>query len=256
MSVMWSMGKFSQCEIIMRGAIYVENSKNSKLMGSKPVDSTYSSILHTCPDTCELKDAGCYAQMSYVGMVNYRNERRARGADPLSVARAEAQAIDAAYNGKQVPEGRMMRIHVAGDSRTVKGTRVINLAVKRWKARGGAKDGVWSYTHAWKHVPRKEWSNVSVLASVDNVEEVAQARKMGYSPAIVVSKHTSDKAYQLAGCDTVFIPCPNQTRDVGCSDCKLCCKADWLFKENKGIAFAAHGARKNAIKKRHLPVIA
>src|SRR5580704_7162132 len=139
----------------MRGAIYVEGSKNSKLAGSNPVDSTYCSIKHTCPETCSLKNTGCYAQNSFVGMVNWRMQQRAKGSSPLQVARREAQAIDQSYNGKKVPNGRPMRLHVSGDSRTVKGTRLINAAVGRWKQRGGGD--CWSYTHAWQRVPRKEW---------------------------------------------------------------------------------------------------
>lgn len=236
----------------MKGAIYVSDSGNTKIMGSRKVDATYTSILHSCPDTCDLKDKGCYAKLSYVGMVNYRNERRARGASPLEIARYEAKAIDDSYNGKKVPEGRFLRLHVAGDCRVRKGADLINNAIKRWLNRGGER--VWSYTHAWMNVPKSRWSNVSMLASVDNVSQVAEARNNGYAPAIVVPEFTSDKAFKLDGCDTKWIPCPAQTRKVGCSDCKLCMRSDWLYQSNTGIAFEAHGAKRNSLK-RHLTVI-
>lgn len=236
----------------MKGAIYVSDSGNTKIMGSKKVDATYASIKSTCPDSCELKDKGCYAQTSFVGMINQRMNRRARGGSPLDVARAEAKAIDDSYKGGAVPAGRAMRIHVAGDSRTILGTRVINKAVGRWKQRGGGD--CWSYTHAWEHVPREEWSHVSVLASIDSISDVSAAREQGYAPAMVVAEHPSEKAYQLPGSDIKWIPCPNQTRGVGCTDCKLCFNADRLFDGNFGIAFAAHGVRKNDIK-RHLTVV-
>lgn len=232
----------------MRGAIYVVDSGNTKIMGSRKVDATYASIKHTCPDSCALKDKGCYAQTSFVGMINLRNQRRARGGSPLELARAEAKAIDESYNGGPVVAGRDMRLHVAGDSRTLAGSRILNKAVGRWKRRGGGD--CWSYTHAWKHVPRSEWFNVSMLASVDSIEEVEAARLQGYAPALVVEEHPSDKAYKLPNCDTTFIPCPNQTRGVGCSDCRLCFRADWLQESNHGIAFAAHGVKKNEIKRR------
>lgn len=236
----------------MKGAIYVEDSKNTKLLGSKKVDSTYTAIKQSCPSTCALKDEGCYAQTSFVGMVNYRNESRAKGQSPLKVARAEAKAIDQSYKGGTVPQGRDLRIHVAGDSRTIKGTRSIVAAVSRWKKRGGGD--VWSYTHAWRHVPRKEWKGVSVLASIDKVEEAIQARKQGYAPALVVPTHPSEKAYTLPGSDIKWIPCPNQTREVGCTDCRLCFNADRLLTGNFGITFAVHGVRKESLKK-HLTVI-
>jgi len=235
-----------------KGAIYVSDSGNTKIMGSKKVDATYAAIKYTCPDSCELKDKGCYAQTSFVGMINQRMNRRARGGSPLDLAKAEAKAIDDAYKGGAVPAGRALRIHVAGDSRTIMGTRVLNKAVGRWRQRGGGD--CWSYTHAWRHVAREEWSNVSVLASVDNVADVPLAREQGYAPAMVVAEHPSEKAYQLPGSDVKWIPCPNQTRGVGCTDCRLCFNADRLLAGNFGIAFAAHGVKKNEIK-RHLTVV-
>lgn len=232
----------------MKGAIYVSDSGNTKIMGSQKVDATYASIKHTCPDTCSLKGEGCYAQTSFVGMINQRMQRRARQGSPLDVARAEAHAIDESYNGGSVPEGRALRLHVSGDSRTIKGTRLINNAIGRWKQRGGG--ATWSYTHAWRHVPRSEWSNVSILASVADVSEVQAAKAQGYAPAIVVGEHISDKAYTLPGSDVKWIPCPNQTRGVGCTDCRLCFDADRLHQNNFGIAFAAHGVYKGVIKRR------
>jgi len=235
-----------------RGAIYVSESGNAKLMGSKKVDATYASIKATCPSSCPLRDEGCYAQTSYVGMINWRLDRRARGGSPLQVAKAEAAAIDAAYKGGEVPAGRSLRLHVSGDSRSIAGSRAINNAVGRWLSRGG-KD-VWSYTHSWRHVPRNVWSNVSMLASVDNVDQVVAARANGYAPAIVVPEHSSDKVYALPNSDVKWVPCPAQTRGVGCTDCRLCFDAKRLYENNFGIAFAAHGVRKNSLK-RHLTVV-
>lgn len=236
----------------LNGSIYVSDSGNTKIMGSQKVDSTYVSIDSSCPKTCPLIDKGCYAKFSFVGMTVRRLDKEADGLTALEVARSEANAIDNAYKGKDVPQGRAMRLHVSGDSRTLKGTRLINSAVKRWKERGGGD--CWSYTHAWANVPRKEWGAVSILASITSVKEVSAARKQGYAPAIVVDEHLTDKAYELEGSDVKWIPCPAQTRDVGCSDCRLCFNANRLYEGNFGIAFAAHGVKKNSIK-RHLNVV-
>lgn len=236
----------------MNGAIYVSESGNSKINGSKKVDATYVSIRASCPKSCPLMGEGCYAELGYVGITSHRLDDEAKGMSPLEAARAEAKAIDSAYKGGPVPAGRDLRIHVAGDSRTLLGTRVLNKAVGRWKERGGGS--VWSYTHAWAHVPRDEWSNVSVLASVNHASEVEAARAQGYAPAIVVPEFNGDKAFQLDGCDTKFIPCPAQTRKVGCTDCRLCFNADRLHAGNFGIAFAVHGAKKDKMK-RHLNVV-
>jgi hypothetical protein len=238
----------------MRGAIYVQKSANTKLSGSSGrVDATYTSIKKSCPSTCELKDKGCYAQSSYVGMIVNRLDRRAKGQTALDIARAEARTIDQAYGGRKIPNNTFLRLHVSGDSRTVKGTRLLSKAVSRWRKRGGVK--AYSYTHAWKRVPQKEWGDISILASVSNLREAEEARKKGYAPALVVPEHADIKSYKLNGSDISWIPCPAQTKDdIGCSDCKLCMRADYLFDSNHGIAFAAHGISKNTLKK-HLKVI-
>lgn len=230
----------------MRGAIYVSDSKNIKI---GLADATYLSIDKTCPNSCVLKNSACYAQEHYVGMIVKRLDKEAKKQSALQVARAEAKAIDSAYGGKEVPKGRNLRIHVAGDSRTIAGSRIINHAVGRWKNRGG--NIAWQYTHAWGHVPRNEWSNVSILASIDKASEIKEARAQGYAPAIVVSEFETDKAFTMPGSDVKFIPCPAQTRDnVSCVSCRLCFNADRLYRDNFGIAFAAHGIRKGVIKKR------
>lgn len=232
----------------MRGAIYVSDSGNSKVMGSKKVDATYVSIKASCPKTCPLMGEGCYAQLGPVGIHTARLDLEAKGFTALQAARSEAKAIDNSYKGGAVPTGRDMRLHVAGDSRTIAGSRLINNAIGHWKERGGGE--CWSYTHAWKHVPREEWNNVSMLASVSNVTEAAEAQELGYAPSIVVGEHPSDKAYKLEGSDTKWIPCPAQTREVGCSDCRLCFNADRLHEGNFGIAFAVHGVQKNKVKRK------
>lgn len=232
----------------MRGAIYVSKSGNKKINGSQKVDATYVSIKHSCPDTCPLKDDGCYGQNTLVALTNFRMERRAKGQSLLDLARSEAKAIDNSYDSGPVPKGRALRLHVAGDSRTRTGTRIINNAIARWKKRGGGD--CWSYTHTWKNVHRENWSNVSILASVTNVSEVKEARMQGYAPAIIVPEFNGDKVFKLDGSDIKWIPCVQQTRNIGCTDCRLCFNADRLYNDGFGIAFAAHGAKKNTIKRR------
>ena len=231
----------------MDGVKYVENSKNKKISGSLPIDSTYVSVKGSCPLTCQFRNGGCYAQVGPLGIHVGRLDKEVDNLSALQIARSEAQAIDSSYDAGVVPN-RDMRLHVSGDCRTIAGAKLINNAVGRWKQRGG--DACWSYTHCWDHVTRDVWSNVSMLASVDSAEEVEYARQNGYAPALVVGEHTSDKVYTLPGSDTKWIPCPSQTRHVGCVDCRLCMNADRLFANNMGITFSAHGVYKNSIKKR------
>lgn len=235
----------------MTVAKYVSNSQNSKL-GTKLVDTTYASINATCPNSCELKYNGCYASLSFVGIQVAQLDKLSVGVSALEAARQEARAIDESYNGGNVPYLRDMRLHVSGDSRTVKGSKLINSSVGRWKKRGGGD--CWSYSHAWRNVPRSVWSHVSMLASISKPEEAVEARKQGYAPAIVVSEFASPKAFTVPGSDVKYIPCPAQTspggKDIGCTECRLCFNADRLYENNFGIAFEAHGVKKNAIKRR------
>jgi len=232
----------------MNGVKYVSNSSNKKIKGSKKTDATYVSVKGSCPLTCALKDGGCYAQDYPLSLHVGRLDREVTGLSALQLARTEAKLIDESYNSGPVPMGRDMRLHVAGDCRTIAGAKLINNAVGRWKSRGGGD--VWSYTHCWDHVTKDVWDNVSMLASVDSAEEVQYARQNGYAPAIVVSEHPSEKAYTLPGADTKWIPCPAQTRHVSCTDCRLCFDTDRLYKSNMGIAFSAHGVKRNSIKRR------
>jgi len=236
----------------MLGAIYVKESKNSKLAGKDgKIDATYASIKKTCSKSCKLNNGGgCYAVKSYVGIVNARLTKEAESLTALQVARQEAKAIDESYLLGEVPENRFLRLHVSGDTKTIKGSKLINSASGRFKKKGGA--GVYSYTHSWKNVPAKTWTNVSMLASVDSVKEANQARKLGYAPAIIVPEHTTDKAFTLKGSSIKWIPCPAQTKSetVTCLSCKLCMKADYLHSSKHGIAFAAHGTGAAKIKTR------
>lgn len=232
----------------MNGVKYVSDSGNKKIKGSKKIDCTYASVRGSCPLTCIFKDAGCYSQHGPLGIHVGRLDKEVDGLSALQIARSEAQAIDESYNGGEVPSGRDMRLHVSGDCRTVAGAKLLNSAVGRWKARGGGN--VYSYTHCWDHVTKDVWSNVSMLASVDTVEDAVYARQNGYAPAIVVPEHISNKVYTLPGSDIKWIPCPAQVKGIGCVDCKICFNADKLFKNNMGVAFSAHGVKKTSIKRR------
>lgn len=248
-------------------AILAEKSGNSKIAGSGQVSATYVSTVASCPTSCELRGNGCYAENGRTGMVNFRlNKEVTPGMRPEAAARAEARAIRESFDGGQIPQdgargGRDLRLHVSGDARTVRSVKILASAVDNWLERGGGR--VWTYTHGWATVARKHWGKTDVFASLTDPKLSSKARRKGYAPALVVEQHKSDKAYQVEGSDVTWIPCPQQTRGVACSDCRLCMDSKRLFKENKGIAFAGHGAT-NKLKsvlvvrreeKRHLKVL-
>lgn len=224
-------------------AIFAELSRNAK---TGPVAATYAPTNASCPQSCPLAGRGCYAEGGRVGLVTRRLNAVAAGRTPLQVAKAEAAAIDA---GRAF--GQALRLHVSGDCRTAPAARAVAAAATRWRKRGGGH--VWTYTHAWRRVPRGAWAGISVLGSCDRPEQGLAALKRGYAPAVTVAHHTSDRATVLHGVE--WIPCPNQTRGVTCTECRLCWSADLRERNGQGIAFAAHGEKGKALAKR-LPVLA
>lgn len=225
----------------MKHALFVADSANSKINGRGRVSATYASVEATCPRACPLKGNGCYAQDGHVA---FHEARLARSGTPDQAARSEALAIDGAFSAGDVPQdgargGRDLRLHVSGDARTARAASLLAGAARRWRARKGGN--VWTYTHAWRTVPRAAWNGVSVLASVESTKDGRAALRRGYAPACVVVEHAPDgRAFDRDG--VTWIPCVQQTRGVACTDCRLCFDADRLVAAKSGIAFAVHGA--------------
>lgn len=217
-------------------AIAVEKSGNTKL---GEISTTHASQA-TCPRTCPLYGAGCYAEYGYQAMTTWRlNERR--WVDPEVIARQEARAIDG-LSGE-----RDLRLHVVGDCTTNGGAVEVSRAAERYRQRGGRE--VWTYTHAWRDVCRVCWGRVSVLANCESVADVREASRRGYATAMVVPEFESESAYEVAG-GVKVIPCPAQTRGVKCVDCRLCMDDERLHAAGLTIAFEAHSQGKNKVKGR------
>jgi hypothetical protein len=169
---------------------------------------------------------------------------------PEQLARFEAYAIDT-LTGKNP-----LRLHILGDSRTRKSTRILATAAKRYKAK--YNQPVWTFTHA-HNVPRKLWGIVSVLRSCETMEQVKQAHADGYASAMVrETPHTSARAYDL-GDGFKGVPCPQQTgKAESCAKCQLCMKDSSLHKGKMVIVFAPDRNTNKRISTalKQLPVIA
>jgi hypothetical protein len=204
------------------------------------IAATYLPIKQTCPNSCALKDNGCYAQVGYVGMWMMKLEAKMAGVSAYDIIRKEAREI-AAYG--PYAKGKILRLHVSGDARTTASVKLLAAAEKKWDGK------VYTYTHAWRNVPRKAWGKISILASCESTGEAKEALKKGYAPALTVAFHPGDKAYMQDGLK--IIPCPQQTRGVTCDKCRLCMNDAMLRDQSAVISFAVHGVR----KKRALTVI-
>jgi hypothetical protein len=218
--------------------------------------ATYMPIAQTCPSSCTFKGRGCFASAGYSGRAVRRLEELARGKTEFELAMAEADAIDRLERRGVVPDGgrdgksrRDMRLHVSGDITDTLGLDAIAAAVARWQKRGGGS--AWSFTHAWRSLPRGRWRTISILASVETAQQVAEARTHSYVPALTIREFPSTKPFKIPGASTTFIPCPAETKGTTCVECRLCLDREpFLFEKDKGIAFAAHGMQVTQAKKR------
>lgn len=230
--------------------------------------ATYVSIARTCPDSCAFKVAGCYVRAGFTRVLSDRLDADAVGLTPESVIEEEARLIERAFNGArgapggQVPQdgargGRDLRLHVGGDVPSVASAVRLAVAAVGWTKRGGGR--VWSYTHNWRSIPRFAFGSISVLASVETIDDAAAAWRRGYVPAIVVQRFPSVRRFRLENesASIDVIPCPAETRAPGqrpvtCVECRLCLDDTALAQRGTAIGFAVHGHQADRV---HLPVL-
>ncbi len=214
------------------------------------VSATRTSIAGTCRDSCRFKTKGCYERAGFTARLSDELDAIARkfGLTPRMIAEQEAGLIDRAFGGRDVPDGRPLRLHVGGDTYDAPSARILSSAAARWLARGGGL--VWTFTHAWRHISRDAFGVISTLASVETGVAARAAMARGYAPAVVVPKHPSDRRFKWYGLD--LIPCPAETRERTCATCRLCFNDGELVKRGIGIAFAKHGRDASKIR---LPVL-
>jgi hypothetical protein len=110
-------------------ATAVNNSANRKIGDAA---ATYAAQV-SCPDECPFLGSGCYAEDGTVAFTTRRLNRTAKeqNADAIAVANAEAKEID------KLPGGRLLRLHVVGDCKTVEAVRILRKAVERYVERSG-----------------------------------------------------------------------------------------------------------------------
>jgi hypothetical protein len=211
--------------------------------------STYVSINATCPSTCGLKGAGCYAQSGSHRRIMGPLDDAAHAFLPDDITAHEATVIRRSYGGKEVPQdgargGRDLRLHVGGDVPSERAATWLADATRGWLRRGGGT--VWTYTHRWREIPAEAFGLIAVWASCESTAEVKQAQALGYRAAVVVAEHPSERLYVR---DNVrILPCPFETRKKTCVECRLCLDAP--VDPSITIGFAAHGGGKKDLKRR------
>lgn len=251
-----------------RGARAGGNGVKVARRANKKLGYVYTTTVarQSCPESCPLRlDGGCYAEGNAARRHWDHLTDAAEGVSALELARREAAAIDRAGvnpdpKGRASPAGPLpMRLHLAGDCPSAAAAELVAGAAMRYTARTGGP--VWTYTHAWRVVPRSAWGTVAVLASCERPGELAEARERGYAAALVVEGFGGSAAARPVGATGFkMLPCPAMTKDrVTCASCRLCFNDARLRAAGLVIGFAVHGPRGTAERAattlRSLPVL-
>lgn len=228
---------------------------------------------HNSSRACPFLDSGCYGNVGRVGIqMSMRNSaaggKHSSKVTPEDIANDEAASILTAIESikaeqtkgsrnKKTSVFNPLRLHVAGDCVTAKAASILADATSKW----GNK--VWTYTHAWRDVPRSAWGHISVLASCETLEDIKKAHARGYAVAYVQPHKTfEDKQPRKdSKLGMSWMPCPNEAvhSDIKCgpnpegkfndprvaTGCRLCWHDRTLG--NKVIVFISHSQQADRI---------
>jgi len=182
----------------------------------------------TCPDSCSLKSGGCYAWgLFYIGILGNK----------ISDGRIKIRSLKEALK-KSKADCKIARHRVAGDivgdvQQTLKECVEVEQA-------GLINIG---YTHHWKAEEAQPLKS-RFRASCQTIEEVEEARSMGWSATLIVPQETP-RTMILPNGEKAFV-CPARhnvpnKRDITCNDCTLCKVDDKTA--DKTVMFRVHGTK-------------
>lgn len=216
-----------------RLAFAVEVSLNSKI---GPVSTTYAAQ-QSCDQSCPHYGNGCYAESGMVAIHTRKLNKAFDSQTPEDIAKEESNAI------RGLSGNLDLRVHTVGDCKTPESARIVSDAMRHHRKKRGR--GAWTYTHAWRNVPVENWQGESVLASTETVSDAKEAMQAGYPTAIVVEEFDSPKPYFKDGIK--ILPCPAQTQDKQCVNCRACMHGDSLLRTKTVIGFVPHGSQKKKV---------
>ncbi len=240
-----SVQRYSANSKLARQRVEIAKSGRKRFVPIGPyMSSTYVSIKATCPDFCEFKENGCFANAGAAHLTMNGLNRAALGMSALEVTLAEAAAIDALCS-RGVPadghkgQGRALRLHVGGEVSCSKGARALAESRDRWVSRGGGP--MWTFTHRWRQIPREAWGGISVMASCRTLDDITHAVRRGYAPSTVVASFPSgQRPFGIAG--RKGIPCLNESgAGLTCAECQMCLHDTAVLARGQVIVLEAHG---------------
>ena len=212
---------------------FVARSTNRKL---GPMPAVYAEK-KTCPPSCPLRGAGCYAEQ--VPVSYHWNATKT----PWGAFLDEIRGI---------PAGSLWRYAVAGDlpgdGDKLDLKLTLELALANGKARG------FTYTHKPLSLPGEKalvgWinsnTNFTINLSADSLTEADTKTAWKIAPAVVVVPTSSTLCTTTPKGKTVMVCPATYNPQINCLSCKICQnkKRDFV------VGFPAHGTRKRMINER------
>jgi hypothetical protein len=204
--------------------------------GPIPVSTTSS---NSCPVSCPLKNAGCYAGIGNLAYHWKAVSHKGRGGD-------WQEFLDKV---KRLPAGQLWRHNQAGDlpgdGVTLDAKAVQQLAVANGKSAG------FTYTHYPMSVRKNRdvvraanKTRFTVNASFENAADAVRCLTRYKIPAVTIVAHDAPKVQRVKGTRVVMCPAYYQ-ESLTCARCQLCHRAD----RNYVIAFPAHGTAWRKVEK-------
>lgn len=194
----------------------------------------------SCPDSCPLKNNGCYATMGPLNVHWNKVSNGERGSNWKNFI----------LEIEKLPNNWKFRYAQAGDlpgkNENINGKKLFELA----KVVQKKKLKAWAYTHKTlretnvNKIKKANKMGFCINASADSLQEADDAVDKGLPTVVVLPSNSPSILYTEKGRKVVV--CPAQVKKgKTCSDCMLCAKSDRKFV----IGFKAHGVQFRKVEK-------
>jgi hypothetical protein len=209
---------------------------SNRKTGPIPVSTTTP---ESCPPTCPLKEAGCYAAQGKLGL--WWRQVKNKGVDVKAFAAQVAK----------LPEGQIWRHNQAGDLPHTDG-RIDVEALQRIVDANRGKRG-FTYTHHSmlrldadrdnrSAVLNANLSGFTVNLSGDSLRHADQLADLNIGPVVAIVE-PGGPAWGKTPAGRNYVVCPAQRREyVTCATCQICAK-----KRTHIVAFEAHGSQSKRV---------
>lgn len=182
----------------------------------------------TCPTSCPLMGAGCYARGRIFGIP-------ARlGAESDGKYAAIRALVDT------MPQGGIFRANVSGDVLGDDGELDQPYVDALSSVAAARQDtAVFTYSHAWRQLSPDVAPGVAVNASCDSPADIEEAVAAGW-PTVVTDSGGDDSIIGQTIAGRKVVQCPAQTKGLTCEQCRLCARPE----RKSTVAFVVHGSGK------------